>query len=248
MQSCINYYSTIIYKLKGDTLINSKIYHKILKPDNTYSCGIREDTLKHVYKILAADSIEYKIFDFSAGIGDTINFVPVNIVKSIDSVLINNQYRKRFITGIDTIIEGLGNLHKIVFDNYFYPENEPDFSLLCYKQNDILIYMNPVYNTCDTNFSDTTYFPWSGINDIFNDIHMSQLYPNPANNYFAIRNINKLNIDKITISNLLGQEVMLIPFVGSNELQIDVSSLDKGMYFINLFGVDSKITTKFIKE
>lgn len=68
--------------------------------------------------------------------------------------------------------------------------------------------------------------------------HSLKIYPNPAESILNIENINStLTISNITISNQNGNTV--IPnsssFINSNLVQINVSNLPSGIYFINMY-------------
>ena len=222
----------IQYVLNGDTVINSKTYHKVFRESDSvfyYTCSIREDSLKRVYRIWQLLATEEKIFDFSASIGDAISFNPSGIVTDIDSVLINNQYRKRFKTVSDTIIEGIGSLRKMFFDIYFSPpETAISYNMLCFSKNDSLIYMNPVYNTCDTNFSYTIPL---GMNEVFNNSFSVKVYPNPFSETATIE-IKGITVFPVSFSlyDQLGREVKKLE-VRSEKFEINRYELADGIYF-----------------
>lgn len=76
------------------------------------------------------------------------------------------------------------------------------------------------------------------------------LYPNPANDrlYFSFEDANS-QVYYIRINNMLGKTIYMLP---RPQLQngIDISSLAKGIYFVQLTDEKTKVTTtrKFIKE
>ena len=109
--------------MKGDTTINNKLYHKIYN-GNGYSGAIRQDiTTKSVYfhgyyqSSFANDTL---LYTFGLHVGDTVPIkfasavYPEKII-SIDSILINGNYRKRFNTNgsinNNAWIEGVGSTH-----------------------------------------------------------------------------------------------------------------------------------------
>lgn len=73
------------------------------------------------------------------------------------------------------------------------------------------------------------------------------IYPNPAKNYF---NVNLTTIEsgaKITIVDLMGKQLQTqLLSIGSN--RIDISKLSKGIYTINVSGVDGITPQKLIVE
>ncbi|PZR03540.1 MAG: esterase, partial [Flavobacterium psychrophilum] len=69
--------------------------------------------------------------------------------------------------------------------------------------------------------------------------------PNPANNLLNIENTTE--ISSVSIVNALGQTV-ITKTVNSNAVQIDVSSLSKGVYFVTVNSGNAGKTVKIIKE
>jgi len=79
------------------------------------------------------------------------------------------------------------------------------------------------------------------------------IYPNPANNKLNIQFNQSISGDNLQLSiiDMLGRTVSKqqeLSIETYNNTSIDVSSLDKGTYFINLTNGNSTITKKFIKE
>lgn len=69
----------------------------------------------------------------------------------IDSIFMNDQYRKRWHTLRDNvIIEGIGSLNRMPM-SYPYIGNVYA-ELLCFSVHDSLIYQSPKYKTCDTSW------------------------------------------------------------------------------------------------
>ena len=73
------------------------------------------------------------------------------------------------------------------------------------------------------------------------------LSPNPANDFISISNVNNLLINKIIISDITGKSVIKINEKASDK--IDISKLDKGLYFISFYQDNRLINTqKIIKN
>jgi hypothetical protein len=112
-------YSIVI---SGDTLINGNTYHKLdipvqviethgacnsngtLVSPGYYAGCIRQDTsIKKVFFVPPSDSVEWLLYDFNMAVGDSVKgytgtfAFPVEVVQNIDSVLVGNSYRKRWI-------------------------------------------------------------------------------------------------------------------------------------------------------
>ena len=71
------------------------------------------------------------------------------------------------------------------------------------------------------------------------------VYPNPGNNLITLEVENSSDY-RATFSNVLGQEVL--HYVSNTNKTLDVSSLAKGMYLIEIFTSKGKSTIKWIKK
>lgn len=72
------------------------------------------------------------------------------------------------------------------------------------------------------------------------------LYPNPAKNVVNIKFNNNTEVGQIDIINSIGQKaIQVAPENISNQMQIDISALPKGIYFVRI-QVGNKITTQRI--
>ena len=73
------------------------------------------------------------------------------------------------------------------------------------------------------------------------------IYPNPAKDFLFIKTNHNSNYSAI-IMNLLGQEVLSISFLNTNNNRIDISKLVKGYYYL-LIKDNNKINSfSFVKE
>ena len=72
------------------------------------------------------------------------------------------------------------------------------------------------------------------------------VYPNPANNELSISLNDLVQMDKITITNELGQLVMTI-YPKNPLISINIAHLSEGLYFINAQSADKgRITKRFV--
>ena len=79
-----------------------------------------------------------------------------------------------------------------------------------------------------------------------NNSHISfNLYPNPAEKMLAVR---CEGIKRITITNLIGQNLKSFQFKNSDYEVLDLSDLTKGIYFLTLESAEGTATSKFAKE
>jgi len=249
------------YQIKGDTTINGVDYKKLysmnydslLVEDVEFFGSIREDSLKRVYYLDKNtvnsplgnnnDSTEILLYDFSLNIGDTI-YMPaiysedsMQIVESIDSMLIEGQWRKRinFQQTINSIskrtwVEGIGNLKGLFFPFLFEFENY--WILTCYEDNSIF-WTNPEMTQNGISCFGV------GIEDNTNNSSLSlDIYPNPCTNYIEF-SFNKLqNQDfTITIFNSLGKIVMEeLIYAVQESFKLNTNSFNSGLYYYRISG------------
>lgn len=74
-------------------------------------------------------------------------------------------------------------------------------------------------------------------------VEKSLIYPNPANDRIFINNIE--NIKEVKIYNSEGR---LLKNISTNSTSIDVSSLEKGIYYVEILTLNKIHKTRFIKE
>jgi Secretion system C-terminal sorting domain len=243
------------YTFDGDTLIGSMQYHKIKTPfiqvnnpgcgthnDDGYKGCIRQDIAnKKVYCILPNDSVEHIIFDFNLQVGDTIPTIPSFVcysklyVTQIDSVLIGNSYRKRWLSSSSAfnIIEGIGANWE-----FFQPMCEvidgATGLLTCFTQNSTPVYPDSTFNCALI----------TNINSV-SDIHsFVKLFPNPFHTSMTI----SLNVENASmeIYNSFGEFVRHVK-ITEHSTVIHRNSLADGIYFYRLLTDNGKIASgKFV--
>ncbi|MCF8365749.1 MAG: T9SS type A sorting domain-containing protein [Bacteroidales bacterium] len=100
-------------------------------------------------------------------------------------------------------------------------------------------------------------FVIAGLNDELtstpNETKVSQVFPNPAgSNVHFYLNLQKETILQLKLLNLMGQETHEIPdalmFPGSNTVDLNISSLTPGIYFLLVTAEQETITRKIIIE
>jgi hypothetical protein len=79
-----------------------------------------------------------------------------------------------------------------------------------------------------------------------NELSISGVYPNPVKDMVTIK--TKETIEKITISNQLGQQVMTINSFEPTNKRFDLTNLNKGLYFMNVTIANKTQSFKIIKE
>ncbi len=258
------------YWFEGDTIIDNKRYTKVYEQycysatecsDNLrYFAAIREDTTaEKLYCLHVDDGEERLIADFDVKAGDEIMvasywgyelmddiwYTQVEI-ESVDSVLIQNQYRKRINVCDrypgnvkDSWIEGIGSIgYGLLFP--FAPgipdaRDAPVF--ICFQENDRLIYRNPNFESC--------YAKDMGVNIPANTYSNYAIFPTLVNDRLFVNMPN--SIGSYSMFNYQGQWVKS----GSLPVEfIDISDLQLGIYQIIFYDNDkSRIySNRFIKR
>ena len=118
------------------------------------------DTANKVYRRDNTDTIEHFIYDFGRQTGDTFYIdngtYPIYChVDSVDTVILDKPRKRMYISNCyyepcsDVWIEGIGSIGSFFLfpDVGFAASDGPDFSLLCYFENNQLLYHNfLIYN------------------------------------------------------------------------------------------------------
>jgi hypothetical protein len=79
---------------------------------------------------------------------------------------------------------------------------------------------------------------------ILNNKYFS-IYPNPATNSFNIKNINNKPIEAVIVFDIIGRKVLEQK---ENTSQINIESLEEGMYQLLITSEGKNYSSKFIKE
>lgn len=248
------------YEISGDTVISSVTYHKITKtgytnnffcypPDWGYVGCYREDTLKHIYFIPRSAASDTLLYDFNLSIGDTVQgyltcfcMEPI-VVDSIDSILVGNGYRRRYIVdGCNNmaqgyaLIEGIGSSRGLLDCIASF---ESGALLDCFSDHGQTIY------------PDTTTFCPILIESVAETQEMKwSVYPNPAADVITFQSNDYSGRLLITITNLTGQIVRSENISASDGgFTVSRNGLPSGIYFIEILdeqGRTSRIKFAFL--
>lgn len=75
------------------------------------------------------------------------------------------------------------------------------------------------------------------------------LFPNPLNTDLSIEFSDEISTPiNIEICNVLGKVVFKNQYSASQKLEVDLSQLSNGIYFIKIFTANKQLTSKLIKE
>ncbi len=260
--------------LINDT-VYQKLYAKINYTINDsslqYICALREDSIQQrIYRrnCLGSPTTEGIIFDFSLQQGDSIvlsvDYYNIPNPIRVDSIHFENfagKLRRRFyityfvqfpgqiwvpynyewIEGIGKVQDGkikgpIYNINPGADDDNINPSVE---ELLCFWQSGQMLYQNSIYMTC--------LIIHLGIKES-EKIENNNIFPNPTNNKLNIGLLPKTGQSTlIIIYDTNGQELLKYQ-TSDDKLQIDISNLASGIYFVKLINEKTVEITKILKK
>ncbi len=267
------------FLIKGDSLINTFTYKKYyvtadsnLSPGTLYFKGLirQNKAQKKIYGIAPGDTIEKLLYDFNLNLNDWVSVYSVIPYSSSngpytlqvtmkDSLLINNQYRKRLFLRKNVYsqgefwIEGIGSYFGPLQVGVSYgimwgtddwrPPCIP--TLLCQKTGSVSTYINPLYNTC---FKYTAYVynctqPVGLVKEsLKNSLSIS---PNPSNESVKIK--IDLPGDKtyvVKIQDVYGRELYHQLIEEETNSNLSISDYLPGIYFVSIIYQGKSLDTK----
>ena len=262
-------YQTTKMLFSGDTTINGVQYKKLyyttkenpIFPQDWFLQGfMRENEDKKVwYKDKNLSSMEKLYYDFSLEIDDTVPD-PWNdrtiIVENITNEIMTNGEERRvfwlssfyyvpFTSHTEYWIEGIGSIIGLIYP--LFGDAIGGFSnLLCFHENEELIFKNQHWNTC--------YKTGSTIAISDNQIDSKiNIYPNPTSGQIIVKtgratsphdDASSIQIYDITGRIVDTQFAVYQRNENENEISIDISNLQNGIYFLQ---INNEII-KFIKN
>ncbi|MBI5538792.1 MAG: T9SS type A sorting domain-containing protein [Bacteroidia bacterium] len=248
-------YTYYYYFINGDSTINGTNYKKLYKYSTSANSEFNFTSLIFNSLLLEDSNCIFqgtpgsmsKILDYNLQVGDSFKFIgysPKQVLISIDSVLINGAYAKRFNFNKNIKwIKGIGDVnYGASFSNYDFLNPVPpiwDFwgsNFLCYAE-----YLTPIYN-----FGNYCNLPLN-INQV-NTENDFRIFPNPVFNNLNIEISSYNNFESIEIYSILGKKVKSILLTNDN-IEIKVSDLPSGIYILKAEDKSHNIISKrFIKE
>jgi hypothetical protein len=248
---CKDYHDVIT----GDTIVNGFVYHKLQRSgvhywDNYLECSdiiwfyfnyyigaYRNDSInKKVFFLPLGASSDSILYDFNLCLNcplpqtyiydSTLNYH----ICIIDSILIGEQYRKRYRIcsqninnpHVGDLIEGIGSTLGLL-DHIFQPF-EHYTELVCFQQNGMTL-----YSVYDTTYYDCTMYT-VGIENIKDKRLEVKLVPNPVQDECRIiinENIQDLDFQLINFNG----KVIFKKLKISNEMVVPFKELPNGLYF-----------------
>ena len=208
-----------------------------------YTLGyLFEDTIfKKVFFTDIVNNEEVLLYDFSLVEGDFFEYKEVTRVDSIQ--LLDGTFRKRieFRDGYNVWIEGIGSIKGgLLGQDFRLKRNTTAAWLLCYYENDFLLYMNEDFNTCNISFIIDNV-------EILEKSNSPTIFPNPFSQKLTISFYKPIHGEKTeVVLKALDGRVVHIETLNSDST-LDLSFLGKGIYLLALSNRDFQYTTKIIK-
>jgi len=239
---------TMQWVMEGDTVFNNQTYKKLYNTNygpsillKTFFGGMREDSIGRVYiytatnqsppGIILQSQTEYLLYDFSLQVGDTLQVINdwniIQTLTSIDSVMIDNQYRKRYIYnawGQREVIEGIGSVKGLFFP--MVHEFEHGQLLTCYEDADIF-WNNPELFGADC-FT-------VGIEERRQGNSVISIYPLPVSEklHVVFEEVPTGDIS-IRLYDITGRLVEDFHYTGQKEIIINAENIKTGTYFMHV--------------
>lgn len=242
-------FATNIYKVEGDTIINQHSF-KILYHSNeefpvtwTKHGYIREDEKKVYYSPYSEYDTVFQepgmVYDFDVELNDTLTITsfaynyPTEIeivITSIDSILIEEEYRKKVSFACESIdenfwIEGIGSNNGLIEPGFYCYIVCPTIELLCVKESENVIYHNEYYESCFI----------VGIHERLNKSLLFQVFPNPAKTKINIvAQTNNYSDILFKLCNLHGEILLIKRLTNYNYNMVNTEKLKAGLYFYTI--------------
>ena len=260
-ENCLQFgtsYTTNYHKFHGDTIINDTLYKKVWvseneNHDNWYFFGsfIREENKRVYYREMFQS--EGLIYDFNLTIGDS---VLLNNSRAIDNLWLT-------LAEIDSVQNTDGFVERWRLENTTYLDSDywiigigsqagvlnsgtPVFgglcgasTLLCEKENNQIIYQEPLYETCFYELLIGIDDPKENKSILFEFIHKQDL------GQLELR-FNGNQVKTISIVSLSGRTIYKSS-TNENLININTGKLPKGLYIISGTSEGIHQSRKFIR-
>ncbi len=261
-ESQAGFYCTNSLTINGDTMITGKKYSKIYDKSNKKICGIREDSSKKVFvRAFTKDEIctftlpfegldtskETLLYNFNTRIGDTTSsrkydrrFGDTIDIKTIISDIQRDSFfgKKRsvfFVTRYyssliesDVIYEGVGS-QKMLFN----PISSPAY-----------LSEGRIFTRCFNHLSYTSSPCLSKVPKIQDKAIRILNNPLSTNIEILVDDSYSHLLESIQLGDISGRIIKKIPSNGLSNVQINVTNLPTGIYFISFLSAESYFTKK----
>jgi hypothetical protein len=232
-----NYYY-FFYKTNGKSTINDTAYTVISDNYSQITCYLREEN-KKVFCRLSPDLSEFVLYDFDIDIGDTVLLHQCygesynGYVEGIDSLLVGNQYHKRYFIQCWEwislhITEGIGSDAGLMYCDL--PWVDMYGSLFCFSLNDTMF-------STDGSGGNEAGNCWQFIGVPETSVEHMEIYPNPVRDFIHIRYDKECRLELIDLTGRQCRQSI------SNSIY--VHDLQQGIYFLRVYAVTGTLLNQF---
>jgi len=245
----------------SDTIINGNLYHKLYHSEDTIFTedklcgGIREENgVIYYYSINTLpynlmemqNNTEVKLFNSNFELGDTLRLQDKYLVdfdmviKDTYDLSLNNSVRRCYQLSFSfyTWIEGIGTTMGLLFGFGLIPSDGVWNDLICFKQNDTIVYHNNQYASCY--YTNTLIKGTKVQNQVI-------IKPNPVVDNAEITFAP--DYKKLEIISPLGQVVKNINVTGATSVRLNNNEIPPGIYMVLLIDKQgNKTTAKLVIE
>lgn len=223
----------------GEETIAGVDYHKFIDPFYQTSIFLREDIgAKKVYKVF--NGLDVLLFDFNLHVGDQItlaNQETYQVISETEIPVTGGERRQLVLNCLtnsnlfnEVWIEGVGNREHPLMARFEY-DSDPTFNLNCSYQNSINIYNRGLFIgqplvDCSELLNST---------DILSQGQI-QVYQYESSKILNVKSEFDLSNYKMSIINILGQELLEKRTLHGKTLNVDVSHIQSGLYLLHLSG------------
>jgi len=248
------------YYMTGDTLINLNVYKKIFEsyvkvdvilwtyptdpPTSTnahYVGALRDDSLANMtFFVLPNSNADSLLYDYNLSVGDTVKgltstypSIYTMVVSSVDSVLINGQYRTKWninnFWGSDSIyiIEGIGSSTGLIEQLYSYAIEFTDRYLVCVKDSSNTLFVSDYNSDMGCNLI------YEGLNETHSN-NSFNCYPNPFTSQTTFQIDKGFKNATLTVYNSFGQRVTQYDNISGQTFTLNRENMRSGVYFFIL--------------
>ncbi len=261
-----SYTKSTWYKIGEDTTINEIDYKRLLlssglNPESWQPSGLfmRQDGDQIYSK--DGESQETLLYDFGLAINDSMEseihqqgLIYISILDSVKETTLNNATRKIYylteslknysdtksheiwIEGIGSITDGL-----LRQTNLGYTPSSHDYQLLCFHQNENLIYQAKDFDSCFIDIAD-------GISEINSQSGSFKVFPNPTTGQLTIQFDQAASSLPFTVEilSLSGKVIKTENVTRAGQFTVSLSGMPKGIYLICLTTNNHKTVQKLI--
>lgn len=238
-------------RFTGDTLIGGVHFHKVIQAQDSMHQNwtgigyIREDSTKKVFYRALQATTDRLLYNFALQVGDTFQVLSIQVVDTVDSVMMFNHYVKRIVLSYppygvtETWYEGIGSNGGLLFPGQGLVVGGSHHLLCCWK-NDTLIYHSPGYNFC--------YFTYTGIDDPVKTETRVVISPDPVVSQSELRLMTDGSGEfMIEIFTIHGVRVKTLEISKNKTISLRKSDFSEGMYLYKIrLDNSKKISGKFI--